>query len=91
MRTQADCIDGKWMVKPVKSDVRNMCAKLNIDTKNLAVFDGLSAWSKDTSVSICPSSTPESEQLSREEKTETCLGSDCVSLNHRVTGQNPNQ
>ena len=69
-KIQADCIDGKWMVKPVKSEVRNMCAKLNIDTKNLAVFDGLIAWSKDTSASICPSSTPESEQLSREEKTE---------------------
>ena len=34
----ADCIDGRWIVKPIKSEVQQMCDKLEIDVKNLSVF-----------------------------------------------------
>jgi len=44
-KIQADRIDGKWLVKPVKSEVCNMCNLLGIDVRNLSAFDGMIQWS----------------------------------------------
>ena len=37
-KVTADLIDGKWIVKPVKSEVRLLCQKLNFDISDLSIF-----------------------------------------------------
>lgn len=45
-KIQADRIDGKWLVKPVKSEVKNICTKIGIDASNLSIFDGIIQWGR---------------------------------------------
>lgn len=45
-KIQADRIDGKWLVKPVKSEVKNMCTKIGVDAGDLSIFDGIIQWGR---------------------------------------------
>lgn len=66
---QADCIDGAWMVKPIKSEVTKLASKMGLDIADLSTFDSIIKWKRNPDIQRPPKVDDDEEQ--EEEKAES--------------------
>lgn len=59
-KIHADIIEGEWMVKPIKSEVENLCRKLEVDVADLSAFDGILKWKRNPDIAPINSTETES-------------------------------
>ena len=70
---QADCIDGAWMVKPIKSETAKLASKLSLDIADLSAFDSIVKWKRNPDVQR-PATTDNAEDTNEEKGRFKGLG-----------------
>ena len=67
---QADCIDGAWMVKPIKSEVTKLASKMELDIADLSTFDSIIKWERNPDIQHPPKVDNSDENEEDAESTE---------------------
>ena len=57
-----DCIEGAWMVKPIKSEVTKLASKMGLDIADLSAFDSIIKWKRNPDIQRPPKVDDEDDE-----------------------------
>ena len=57
-----DCIEGAWMVKPIKSKVTKLASKMGLDIADLSAFDSIIKWKRNPDIQRLPKVDDEEDE-----------------------------